>query len=151
MQTFLPYESFEQSAKVLDNKRLNKQIVECYQILKAITDSTYGWQSHPIVKMWEGYPTSLLIYAFSMYKERKNRTGKEHQSYINMEDYYYSNNLKYVETISPVWLGNEKFHDSHKSNLLRKDKSYYSQYFPNIQDNLPYLWYNTNNNTWYSI
>ena len=33
MQTFLPYPSFSQCAKVLDNKRVQKQLLECTQIL----------------------------------------------------------------------------------------------------------------------
>ena len=37
MQTFLPYESFAESAKVLDWRRLGKQRVEGMQIIKAIT------------------------------------------------------------------------------------------------------------------
>jgi hypothetical protein len=32
MQTFLPYKDFDQCAETLDNKRLNKQILESYQI-----------------------------------------------------------------------------------------------------------------------
>jgi len=34
MQTFLPYKDYVQCAEILDNKRLNKQILESYQILK---------------------------------------------------------------------------------------------------------------------
>ena len=36
MQTFLPYASFEESAKVLDRQRLGKQRVECLQIFNAL-------------------------------------------------------------------------------------------------------------------
>lgn len=49
MQTFLPFPSFIESARVLDNKRLCKQRVECLQILKALHDPSYGWQNHPAV------------------------------------------------------------------------------------------------------
>jgi Pyrimidine dimer DNA glycosylase len=45
MQTFLPFPSFEESARVLDNKRLGKQRVETMQILKALTLPTYGWKN----------------------------------------------------------------------------------------------------------
>lgn len=38
MQTFLPYDSFKKSARVLDQRRLGKQRVECLQILGALTD-----------------------------------------------------------------------------------------------------------------
>ena len=37
MQTFLPYPDFARSARCLDNRRLGKQRVESYQILRAGT------------------------------------------------------------------------------------------------------------------
>lgn len=62
MQTFLPYPSFTLSAICLDNKRLNKQILECDQILNALAPgSTSGWRNHPAVKMWRGYEPALLL------------------------------------------------------------------------------------------
>ena len=42
MQTFLPYPSFDASAKVLDYRRLGKQRVEAYQILNTITGKSAG-------------------------------------------------------------------------------------------------------------
>ena len=36
MQTFLPNFLYKESARVLDNKRLGKQRVECLQILKVL-------------------------------------------------------------------------------------------------------------------
>ena len=44
MQTFLPFQDFAASAKVLDMKRLGKQRVETLQVLKAITTTDYGWK-----------------------------------------------------------------------------------------------------------
>ena len=41
MQTFLPYESFKQSARVLDWRRLGKQRVEGMQIINAIEAVSY--------------------------------------------------------------------------------------------------------------
>jgi hypothetical protein len=51
MQTFLPYKDFDQCAKTLDNKRLNKQILESYQILKVLSNqsSSGAWRNHPAV------------------------------------------------------------------------------------------------------
>ena len=54
MQTFLPFNSPAKCAEVLDNKRLNKQILECYQILKVISTNGKAWRNHPAVLMWEG-------------------------------------------------------------------------------------------------
>jgi hypothetical protein len=41
MQTFLPYPDFRESARVLDNKRLGKQRVECLQILQTLAKGPY--------------------------------------------------------------------------------------------------------------
>lgn len=41
MNTFLPYPSFKDSAKCLDNKRLGKQRVECLQILRTLEIGPY--------------------------------------------------------------------------------------------------------------
>ena len=38
----------------------------------------------------------------------------------------------------PWWLGNEDFHRSHQSNLLRKDPVHYAIF--DVPDDLPYLW-----------
>jgi hypothetical protein len=38
----------------------------------------------------------------------------------------------------PVWLGDSSFHQSHQSNLKRKDADHYNF---NVEDNLPYLWF----------
>ena len=61
MQTFLPYEIFEETASVLDWRRLGKQRVEGMQIINAIENGT-GWKHHPIVKMWTPYVDSLKYY-----------------------------------------------------------------------------------------
>jgi hypothetical protein len=46
-----------------------------------------------------------------------------------------------LESINyPKWFGDEKFHDSHKSNLLKKDPIFYSKYNWNVNPNNPYIW-----------
>ena len=40
---------------------------------------------------------------------------------------------------APWWLGYDKLHRSHRSNLVRKDPSYYRAYFTESGD-LPYYW-----------
>ena len=64
MQTFLPYESFRESAKVLDWRRLGKQRVEGMQIINANPSELAGLlkplgldnsRSTALKKMSEGY------------------------------------------------------------------------------------------------
>ena len=55
MQTFLPYADPRASAACLDDRRLGKQRVETFQVLRAITWPTYGWKHHPVTRMWRGF------------------------------------------------------------------------------------------------
>ena len=45
-----------------------------------------------------------------------------------------------IEEDLPLWFGNENFHASHISNLLRKNFEYYSQFGWKEDINLPYVW-----------
>ena len=68
MQTFLPYENFNETASVLDWKRLGKQRVEAMQIVNAIVKQT-GWRHHPVVHMWTPYVPALKHYTNVMIEE----------------------------------------------------------------------------------
>ena len=141
MQTFLPYPTFEFTAKTLDWKRLGKQRVEGMQIINAIEKDT-GWKHHPIVNMWKPYVNALKHYTNIMIDEWISRG-------------YNNNMVKYDvydgDIIYPAWLRYEPFHASHRANLLRKDYKYYS-YFAWIEDpELPYLWLDKDHKEWYSV
>lgn len=133
MQTFLPYADFKKSAACLDNKRLNKQILEAKTIYDIVVENrtSGGWVSHPAVNMWRGYPEALALYFNACLDEWKRR-GKHH-SYekIPIVD---EKNIR-----TPPWLGNERLHSSHRSNLLRKDE-WYDQFGWKEGWNLPYYW-----------
>ena len=135
MQTFLPYESFRESAKVLDWRRLGKQRVEGMQIIQTI-EKQNGWKHHPIVKMWTPYVPALKQYTNIIITEWIGR------GYNNNMEFYDIDNVEY-----PDWLGNEKFHASHRANLLRKDFDWYSQFGWTENSESPYLWKDTNG--WY--
>ena len=132
MQTFLPYSNIEKSLKVLDSRRLGKQRVEAYQILNIILNRTNkkGWRNHPAVRMWKKYPNALKVYFNSAIKEWISRG--------------YKNNMKLEKVrgkiVFPDWFGNKKFHSSHKGNLLRKDKLFYSTFRWKESPELSYVW-----------
>lgn len=130
MQTFLPYPHFEQSVRVLDYRRLGKQRVEAFQIMKALNDPDYGWQNHPAVKMWRGHMDTLKVYYNCCIDEWVRR------GYRNSMEKHTDINLKPV----PAWFGDERFHASHRSNLLRKDPIHYGQFGWSEPADLPYVW-----------
>lgn len=43
-------------------------------------------------------------------------------------------------SIWPWWMGDQEFHRTHQSNLVRKDPTYYRPFFPDVPDSLPYIW-----------
>jgi hypothetical protein len=140
MQTFVPINSFSQSAEVMDLRRLGKQIIECQQIFKALSVPGYGWQSHPAVKMWRGHRGSLLNYTEAFNKEWRIRRGKDHGAYLNLLQIASEHFIDPSEYDMPKWWGVYEVHESHQSNLVRKAPEHYSKYFPNVREDLEYLW-----------
>lgn len=137
MQTFLPYESFHESAKILDYRRLGKQRLECKQIYLALTGHSRGWKNHPATLMWKDHESTLLGYAIIITKEWIHRGYKD-----TMLPWFEEQHRQYISSPSdyPNWLGCPEFHASHRSNLLRKAPRYYRQFWPNEPDNLEYVW-----------
>lgn len=131
MQTFLPYPDFDKSAAVLDRPRLGKQRVEAYQILRAITTGK-GWSHHPIVKMWTGFENALKLYSNAMVGEWLRR------GYRNSLEIY---KLDGCNIVFPWWLGEEKFHASHRAALLAKYYEHYSKYGWIEEPNIRYIWF----------
>lgn len=153
MQTFLPYRSFRRTAKCLDYKRLGKQRLEAHDIFylamrhvggdvgfllrKSIKHQDLLWKryrNHPAVLMWVGYEYTLREYYFCIVTEWKLR-GYKHSMYMPDQG-----ELFLEEGIVPPWLGKKSFHDSHRSNLLKKDLSWYKNYDWDVSNDLEYVW-----------
>jgi hypothetical protein len=134
VQTFLPHDDFVRSVESLDNKRLGKQRVEAYQIMKAISDPDYGWQHHPAVQMWRGYEQALVLYGIACCVEWVQRGYND-----TLLDRFIAS-LSRDEAVMPPWLGDPDLHTSHRSNLIRKDAAHYGPQFPDVPDDLPYHW-----------
>ena len=137
MQTFLPYKSFEKSAKVLDWRRLGKQRVEGMQIINAINNpNPQGWKNHPATIMWTPYIDALKHYTNVIIREWISR------GYNNNMEFYDVDELINDDVVDfPHWLGKEEFHSSHRANLLRKDYEYYSQFGWKENPKSPYVWH----------
>ena len=146
MQTFLPYPDFTQTARVLDMRRLNKQQTETMQIINALTRPDYGWKHHPAVKMWRGYVPALAEYGHVLNKEWVRRGYKHHatvKAFLPLIVYGSADVNGFLRDDCyeiPPWLGDEAFHASHRSNLLRKDLEFYSQWGWSDPIDLPYVW-----------
>ena len=159
MQTFLPYPDFAQSAKVLDRQRLGKQRVEAYQIVRTLlAGEQAGWANHPAVRMWRGHGVALLAYLLAVCDEWTSRGYKdsvkekvlaEVSAKLGMEPEGLEANARQDLLAGhigapygglPTWLGDEAFHASHRSNLLRKAPDWYEQFGWTDPHDLEYVW-----------
>jgi hypothetical protein len=136
VQTFLPYPEFERCAAVLDRQRLGKQRVECVQIMKALCLPGYGWAHHPAVLMWRDYERALVAYTAAICTQWRER-GYADTCQTQVEIL----GGKFPDRGMPWWLGDERLHESHRSNLLRKDPTWYAPLFEaGLMADMDYVW-----------
>ncbi len=147
MQTFLPYADFERSARALDLRRLGKQRVECIQVVRGLTVSDYAWRHHPAVKMWRGHLEALGRYSFTVCEVWRELGHADTCQDTIAADLASAGTIT-VRTqaelaeagLLPPWLGDEDFHRRHQSSLVRKDPEHYRPQFPDVPDDLDYLY-----------
>jgi pyrimidine dimer DNA glycosylase len=143
MQTFLPYPSFRRTASVLDPRRLGKQRVEALQVLRAQSIPGYGWRHHPAVKMWRGHREALAAYGATICRawiDLGHADTVLQQIEALAPDGLQTEDELVAHGLMPPWLGDEAFHRSHRSSLVRKDPDWYRRFFPDVPDDLPYVW-----------
>lgn len=148
MQTFIPYPNCWRTANCLDNKRLGKQRVECKQILLTLGidvgehrgNPLSRWRNHPAVRMWAGHELCLAEYAEIMCIEWKRRGFNDSllPQFRAVVGSLAEGSL--FQSRSPDWLGRERLHASHRSNLLRKDHSWYGQFGWSEPADMEYVW-----------
>ncbi|HWI42621.1 MAG TPA: MSMEG_6728 family protein [Nocardioides sp.] len=147
MQTFLPYPEFDRSARALDRVRLGKQRVETIQIVRALTREGYGWGNHPATLMWKGFEEALGRYGLTCceawtdlgFDDTCAATIVADLGTAGVRSLRTQDELAAARALPP-WLGDEAFHLSHRSALLRKDPEHYGRQFPGVPDDLPYVW-----------
>jgi hypothetical protein len=144
MQTFVPLtSSYEDIAQVLDNKRLNKQALEGWQILMNLLELdprgnhriSKGWSNHPAVKMWKGHETALYLYVQAMVAEWKRRGFKSTIGEKAKETMLTAIKLGRLEgnlQTPPKWISDtnrfKEIASSHRAALLSKNYEWYSQF-----------------------
>lgn len=115
MQVFVPFASPYETARCLDKRRLNKQIIEARQILSAIRKGDGPWAHHPVVLMWREHWWWLACYLRCLVAYRAGET-----SIAQYEDHY-------CREYRPDFLTSD-FCDQHKRRLFTKDSAHYVQF-----------------------
>ena len=145
MQTFYPLDTanFMDIGKVLDNKRLNKQALEGWQIMMTLLEldpqgnhrPAKGWKNHPAVKMWQGHEYALNMYVQFMVKEWKSRGFKStigEKAQATIDTAVRRGLLGTRANLSPDFIHDHNLRaavaSSHRVALLYKDYEWYSQF-----------------------
>ena len=143
MQSFLTQPEFSVTASHLDDKRLNKQRVECKQIYASLTGisepfgedpkPTTAWQWHPAVVQWRTYEALLCQYALFITLECDKRGMADN---TNMKDFFFTRMMRHEMKI-PRWWTDPKIRSaiihSHRCNLARKNWKHYMPLFPELK------------------
>lgn len=112
MQVFIVGTPFE-TAKALDKRRLNKQIIECQQILDALNGAK-AWSNHPCVLQYRGHEDWLKLYKCVL----------EAYRYPHISAVYYD---LVADKCRPPFHTQEYF-DQMKRRLFEKDPAHYAQW-----------------------
>lgn len=114
MQVFIIGSPFD-TALVLDKRRLNKQIIECGQILKAIAGESKAWANHPCVKMYREHREWLCYYQMTL------------GYYVEGDEKAAIRWSRYADRSRPPF-HTEAYFKQMKRRLFTKNPEYYSQW-----------------------
>ena len=135
MQVFVTNPDLWISAKMLDKRRANKQILECNQIYKAVIGESKGWRNHCVTRLWEDNLVGLMYFAWCCYFKlidegwspaapcAKRVNGVNVCSAASL-----GSQPKEAEVNFPIWVGKAM-----KAHLLFKDPANYSKFQWNVE------------------
>lgn len=141
MQVFVPFKNPFECAKVLDDRRLNKQIIECRQILKAIRGESSAWANHPCTKMYRDHEQWLTHYmhCLELYKSHKDMCDEDFDE-ATLDLFLAMEIDEMANAMTPPFL-TEEFCIQHRRRLYTKNFRYYLQFEE----------YGTSNENWYFV
>lgn len=131
MITFLPWNSYRECAKSLDNARLRNQVFEAKIIYETIVRESgcrefgknSGVNSAPMFHMWRGWAPSLLRYTSEMIEECEARR-------LWIDPIWRSFVYLHIENAElPPFMGDERLHKSHRKALVFKKPEWYLPQF----------------------
>lgn len=98
--------------------------------------------------MWAGYEEALVRYGLQMCAVWSASGRGDTCAATLVSDLTAGTGLSQIRPYDelaaarelPPWLGDDAFHLSHRSALVRKDWAHYRPLFPDVPDDLPYVW-----------
>lgn len=135
MQTFIISPYYQETAEILDNRRLNKQITEAGQLIDIISGKKDYYKNHPATRMWFGHLCALKLYYNMMLEVWLSRGKKYKNSPFVIFGPSFSCHI-------PSWILDSRIHETHKQRLCQKDFDFYKPKFPELvfDSTVDYLW-----------
>jgi hypothetical protein len=136
MQVFMPYPDAIRSVNCLDRYRLGNQIWrECKTII------TGGWQHHPVSLIWRNHKPALADYAIRGAQCLHVRKWTTEDIVIDLIEFFRPYLIS-GPIIYPKIVGFDRFHESHRLNLLYKFPQWYTKFFDEeVPEEKPmYIW-----------
>ncbi len=126
MQVFIIGSSYE-TAMCLDKKRLNKQIVECKQMLRTLDGLSKAWKNHPCTIQYNKHRYWLWVYMLCLASYRDEQY---------LDSILFS---EVCEMYKPEFHTDEYF-EQMKRRLYTKDKEHYSYWSELGESNENWYW-----------
>ena len=116
-------------------------------MVRALTVPGYAWAHHPAALMWKGYEEALGRYGIVCCEAWTERGFGDTCAATIATDLRAAGvgTLRTQDELAaagalPPWLEDEDLLRSHRSALVRKDPDLYRPEFPDVPDDLPYVW-----------
>ncbi len=139
MMVWLPYESFEESARSMDSRTLTIQRFDAFRLLSAITkDAPTGMRSTPCFLLWRDHPLWLASYGVAVSLEWERQANRPSELTNRFRDHLAS--VTDLTEPYPRWLGDSLLHLSHRSNMIRLSPEHYQALWPGVIEGLPLFW-----------
>lgn len=135
MHTYLPYMNFAKCAKVLEPAELRESIETVVKVFDVLHETPgvriTHTRRHPAVAMWRGHETWLHLYGATLLEESPRvksawRLAAE-ENLAKHLDWFTSGSFSMEP---PLWLGEERFHNSQRAALMYRDPDAYCPKFP---------------------
>lgn len=138
MQVFIVGTPLE-TARALDRRRLNKQIIECGQILDALNGAK-AWSNHPCVLQYRGHKKWLWYYmsVLGEYYQIYHLDWLSNEGEESLKPLMFHWNDRALEVVPPFHT--QEYFDQMKRRLYTKDKEHYKQWAHLGESDVNWYW-----------
>lgn len=126
MQIFIIGTALE-TAKELDGRRLNKQIIECDQIIKTISGKSCNWSNHPIMNMYRDHLKWIRYYKMCLLSYKRYLSAGEGSEY-SKEQYRAAERYSFKATCYAPSFQTKDYFNQMKRRLYTKNPVFYEKW-----------------------